>query len=165
MYARAAGAVLPVCAFTFLSILASPVSATALLRSVDVNGTPEAVWSVIGGFCAVKDWHPAVGTCILDGKSPQTRTLVTKDGKATFIETQTAYNNADHLYSYTFKSSPLPVTRYYSTLKVVPKTKDISSVTWSSTFTPDKGKETDVSEALLGIYDAGLDAIRSKFIK
>jgi Polyketide cyclase / dehydrase and lipid transport len=153
------------CALILLTAGTSPVSAASLSRSVDVNGTPTAVWSMIGPFCAIKDWHPAIGTCIEDGNGPQTRTLVTTDGKATFVETQTARSDAEHLYSYTFISSPLPVTHYTSTLKVTAKSKDISTITWSGSYTPDRGKEDDASDALRGIYESGLDAIKTKLMK
>ena len=72
-------------------------------------------------FCAIRDWHPAIGTCTEDGKSRSTRTLVTKDGKATFVELQTADSQEKHLYGYTFVSSPLPVSNYKSILKVTAK--------------------------------------------
>ena len=77
-----------ICAIT-LGFGVIPASAANLTRSVEVGGTPSEVWSVIGSFCAIKDWLPPVGMCIEDGKSPPTRTLITKDGKASFVETQT----------------------------------------------------------------------------
>jgi hypothetical protein len=120
---------------------------------------------MIGPFCAIKDWHPAIGTCTEDGNSPQTRTLVTRDGKARFVETQTARSDAEHLYSYIFKSSPLPVTDYVSTFKVTAKSQDISTITWSGTYTPERGKEDDASDALRGIYESGLEAIKTKLMK
>jgi hypothetical protein len=142
-----------------------PVSAANLTRSIEINGTPSAVWSVIGSFCAIKDWLPPVGTCIEDGKSPPTRTLVTKDGKASFVETQTARNDKEYSYSYAFLSSPLPVTNYKATIKVTSKGDGVSVVTWSSTFTPDSGKEKDAIDALSGVYEAGLAGIQAKFKK
>jgi hypothetical protein len=153
------------CALIALAAGIPPASAASLSRSVDVDGTPTAVWSMIGPFCAIKDWHPAIGTCVEDGNSPQTRTLVTKDGKVRFVETQTARSDAEHLYSYTFKSSPLPVADYVSTFKVTAKSKDISTITWSGTYTPDRGKENDASDALRGIYESGLEAIKTKLMK
>ena len=66
---------------------------------------------------------------------------------------------------YVFDRSPLPVTQYTSTLKVTPKGKDISTVTWTGTYIPDPGKESAANEALGGIYDAGLDAIKAKLLK
>jgi hypothetical protein len=150
---------------TQLNFNVSPALAATLSRSADVNGTVSAVWSMIGPFCAIKDWLPPVGTCTETASSPAERTLVTKDGKATFIETQTARNEARHSYSYTFRSSPLPVTDYRSTLKVVAKRGGVSTVTWSSTYVPDAGKEHDARNALTGIYDSGLASIKAKFSK
>jgi hypothetical protein len=152
-------------ALAFLSVNVSPAFAATLSRSVDVSGTLSAVWSMIGPFCAIKDWLPPVGTCTENGAFPLERTLVTRDGKATFVETQTARSDAEHSYSYTFKSSPLPVTAYASTIKVVPKSDGVSTVIWSSTYVPDPGKEQAAREALTGIYEAGLAAIKAKFAK
>jgi uncharacterized protein YndB with AHSA1/START domain len=152
-------------ALACLSLNVSSVSATTLSRSADVNGTVSAVWSLIGPFCAIKDWLPPVGTCTEKAGPAPERTLVTKDGTATFIEAQTARSEADHSYSYTFKSSPMPVTDYVSTINVVAKSDGVSTVTWSSTFVPNAGKEKDALEALTGIYDAGLTPIKSKFAK
>lgn len=152
-------------ALVVLSAGASPLAAASLSRSVDVKGTPASVWSMIGPFCAIKDWHPAIGSCVEEGGGPAVRTLVTKDGKATFVETQTARSDAEHLYSYSFKSSPLPVTQYSATLQVTAKSADMSTVTWSGTYTPDSGKEKGASDALQGIYESGLDAIKTKLMK
>jgi hypothetical protein len=152
-------------ALSFLSASLSPAYAATLSRSVDVGGTPAAVWSMIGPFCAIKDWLPPVGTCTENDGSPPERTLVTKDGKATFVETLTARSDVEHSYSYAFKSSPLPVTGYTSTIKVLAKAPGISTVTWSSSYIPDPGKEDDAREALTGIYEAGLATIKAKFAK
>lgn len=148
-----------------LSAGVSPLSAATLSRRVDVTAAPATVWSAIGPFCAIKDWLPPVGSCTEDGKVPPTRTLVTKDGKATFVEMQTGRNDERHVYSYAFKSSPLPVTEYESTIKVEAKGNGVSTVTWSSTYNANPGKEKDADEALSGIYEAGLAAIKAKFAK
>ncbi len=108
-------------ALAYLGLAVSPGLAATLSRSVDVNGTASAVWAVIGPFCAIKNWLPPVGTCTEKTGALPERTLVTKDGKATFVETQTARSDAEHSYSYSFKSSPLPVTSYMSTIKVIAK--------------------------------------------
>ena len=144
---------------------ASVASAASLSRSMEVNGAPAAVWSAIGAFCAIKEWLPPVGMCIEDGKTPPTRTLVTRDGKAAFVEKQTARNDAEHTYSYSFVSSPLPVTNYASTIKVTAKGEGTSLITWTGTYTPDSGKEKDASEALNGVYEAGLAGIKARLTK
>ena len=91
--------------------------------------------------------------------------LVTKDGKAAFVEKQTARNDAEHSYSYAFLSSPLPVSNYTSTIKVVAKDDGNSTVIWSGSYTPDLGKEKAASEALNGVYEAGLAEIKARLGK
>jgi len=140
-------------------------SAATISRSADVKASVSTVWSLIGPFCAIKDWLPPVGQCIEDGKAPPTRILVTRDGKAAFVETQTARSDAEHSYSYTFVSSPLPVSNYTSTIKVTAKGDGTSTITWSGTYTADEGKEKAASEALNGVYEAGLAEIQAKLAK
>jgi uncharacterized protein YndB with AHSA1/START domain len=148
-----------------LSLGTFAASAATVSRSIEVNGAPATVWSAIGAFCAIKDWLPPVGMCIEDGKTPPTRTLVTKDGKASFVEKQTARNDPEHSYSYTFVSSPLPVTNYTSTIKVTAKSEGVSTVTWTGIYTPDSGNERDASDALNGIYESGLATIKAKLTR
>jgi Polyketide cyclase / dehydrase and lipid transport len=148
-----------------LGVGSLPASAANLSRSVEVNGAPATVWSAIGAFCAIKDWLPPVGICIEDGKTPPTRTLVTKDGKASFVEKQTARSDQEHSYSYTFVSSPLPVTNYTSTIKVTAKNDSVSIVTWTGSYTPESGKEKAAIDALNGVYEAGLAEIKAKLTK
>src|SRR4051794_755013 len=89
-----------VCAIALMGLGGQPASAAILSRSVEVQASPDVVWSLIGPFCAIASWHPAIGTCTQDGKVPPTRTLVTKDGAAIFVELETARSDAQHRYSY-----------------------------------------------------------------
>jgi len=152
-------------AVTFPGAGISAASAATISRSADVKASASTVWSLIGPFCAIKDWLPPVGQCIEDGKGPPTRILVTKDGKAAFVETQTARSEAEHSYSYTFLASPLPVSNYTSTIKVTAKGDGSSTITWSGSYTPEHGKEKAASEALGGVYEAGLAEIQARLGK
>ena len=136
--------------------------AASINKSIDVKAAPDKVWEMIGPFCSIKDWHPAIGQCTESGG---VRTLTTKDGKAQFIEKQTASDKKTMSYSYAIEKSPLPITGYTSTLKVVPKGSNESTVQWSSTYTPDKGKEQAADTAISGIYQAGLDNIQKMAAK
>ncbi|MDP3736519.1 MAG: SRPBCC family protein [Hyphomonadaceae bacterium] len=160
--ARVVGGFASLCALAALSAVAAPSPRASLSRSVDVQGSPSAVWEKIGRFCAIKDWHPAIGACTEDGKTPPTRTLVTKDGAATFIELQTARSDTGHFYSYTFTSAPVPVTNYSSTFKVAAKEGGMSTITWSSVYAPNTGHEADAMTALTGIYESGLESIKTR---
>ncbi|MEP6619810.1 MAG: SRPBCC family protein [bacterium] len=147
---------------------ASPTSAasavpapTSVTRSVDIKGSPAVVWAVIGPYCAIADWHPAIASCKTDGKSPPTRTLVTKD-KAMFVELETARSDANHLYSYTFIRTPLPVSHYTSTIKVTANGAGMSTVTWSGSYDVDPANIQAANDALVGIYESGLASIKDK---
>ena len=124
-----------------LSIAIAPASAATITRSAEVKATPVGRMGDDRPVLRNQELVAAGGTCIEDGKTPPTRTLVTMDGKAAFVETQTARNDAEHSYSYTFLSSPLPVSNYTSTIKVTAKGDGSSTVTWSGSYTPDQGKD------------------------
>ena len=143
--------------FCCLVAAAAPASAASLDKSVEIARPAADVWARIGPFCSIKDWHPAIGECT---EVSGLRTLVTKDGKGTFVERQTARDDKATTYTYAIEKSPLPITKYVSTLKVTPKGKDKSTVEWLATYTPDAGKDADAATAIGGIYQAGLDNIR-----
>ena len=134
-----------------------------LSRSVEVTASAAEVWAEIGAFCSVPDWHPAIATCTLDGDTPPTRTLVTVDGQATFIELESARDDAMFTYSYAILSGPLPLTDYVATISVTEIAGGGSTVTWSSHYTPLEGRDDDAAGALTGIYDSGLSAIADRF--
>jgi hypothetical protein len=149
-------------AFAAAAGLATPAAAAteALSRSVVVKGEPGRVWAKIGGFCAIGEWHPAIASCALDGRSPVTRTLKTRDGQATFVERQV--RQAHWSYAYTFTASPLPVSGYLSTFKVAAARRGETRVSWSGSYVPAAGQEEAARAALTGIYDQGLAAIAAK---
>ena len=131
--------------------------AASVSKSIDVKAPAKEVWARIGPFCSIKDWHPSIGQCTEAGG---VRTLTTRDGKGTFVEKQVASEAKATSYSYTIEKSPLPLTNYKATLKVVPKGEDLSTVEWSGTYTPNKGQEQAANDAIAAIFQAGLDSIQ-----
>jgi hypothetical protein len=165
LLSKVALAALCVGALVFMGASAPRASAATLSRSIDVNATPAQVWATIGPFCSIKDWHPVVATCTEDGQTPPVRTLVTRDGKTTFVEMQTARSDTKYIYSYNFISSPFPVTHYAAQIEVSAKGAGVSTVTWTGSYIPNPGKEREALEALRGVYETGLSAIKARFAK
>jgi hypothetical protein len=155
--------VVALCAIAALASCATPVLAASLTRSIEVDASPEQVWAVIGPFCAIRDWHPAVGRCSLDGGSPPTRTLVTRDGAATFVEPEVARDEQAHAYSYTFRSSPFPVTRYTGTIRVAPRAGGGSTIIWHGVYTAEPGRDQEAYQDFASIYEPGLAALKARF--
>lgn len=143
----------------FAATLAAPAFAVDSSKSAEVSADPEKVWRVIGDFCGIEDWHPAVEKCELDKKDPKTRTLTLKGG-GSIVEKQTARDDKKMSYSYAIVESPLPVANYTSTIKVA-KAGSGSKVTWTGSYKAKGAPAAKAKEAIDGIYEAGLKGIDS----
>jgi len=142
-------------------ILTSAASAVEVRRKVEIVGEADKVWSQIGGWCAIADWHPVIAKCEESQDGGKThRTLTTKDGG---VIKETLTKKSDTSYSYQIDESPLPVKNYTATLAVVPDDDDANeiNVVWSAKFEP-KGKEADAKKVITDIFKAGLDQIKKK---
>lgn len=135
-----------------------------VMEKVDLPVPPARAWEVIKDFDGWQNWHPAIGsTDILKGKGNTkgtVRVLNAKDG-AKFTEELLSHDDKSMTYQYKITESPLPVTNYISTLKVM-RAKAGSTVVWSSNFMTNRGTADDeVKKAIAGIYTAGLDSLKS----
>jgi hypothetical protein len=140
-------------ALVFSGLSAAAVESTYTATS---TATPEAAWEKIGDFCGIATWHPAVEKCELsdDGKM---RTLSLKGG-GTIVETLVSRDDNAHSYTYQIVSSPLPVSDYVSTIKVLPAGSG-SSIVWTGNYKANGASDADAKNTIDGIYKAGVDAI------
>jgi len=127
------------------------------------KGTVAQTWALIGDFCGIKNWHPAIVSCELSEKNgAKIRTLMTKDG-AKFVEKLVKWDDQNTSYTYQILESPLPIENYVSTIKVEEDDEPGKvAVTWSSTFDP-KGVKPEVArKAVADVYLAGLLALKAQ---
>lgn len=122
-------------------------------------GTAEAVWAVVGEFCAIKNWHPAVADCEETTEGGETfRTLTLQDG-AKVKERLT--DKDDTSYSYEIIESPLPVKNYEAELDIDdgddPNTIEIE---WDADFDADGVSNEEAKDIITGIFKAGIDGIK-----
>ncbi len=90
--------------------------AVTVKKRIEAPGLPPEIWEVVGGFCAIKTWHPAVAECEETKEGDVTfRTLTLKDG-AKIKEKLTG--TEDLAYTYEIVEGPLPVKNYSSKLWV-----------------------------------------------
>lgn len=141
----------------FATLLATPAFAVDSVKSAMIDADAEKVWRVIGDFCGIEDWHPAIEKCELDKKDPTMRTLTLKGG-GTIVEKQTARDDKKMSYSYAIVESPLPVANYKSTIKVA-KSGAGAKVTWTGSYKAKGASAADAKKAIDGIYEAGLEGI------
>lgn len=146
---------------------ASLVSAKKLEINVDEAKTDaerKALWEKVGGWCAIKDWHPAIAGCEESKEGGETfRTLTLKSGgtiRERLVDTGTAS------YRYEIIESPLPVKNYEAQFSVTPDDDDLDeiNVVWSATYDAADGKDDkEARQTIDGIFKDGIESIKAKY--
>ena len=148
--------------YTVLAALtALAISSTAALAidsgvTMTSSMSPDALWKKVGDFCGIASWHPAIEKCTLSADAKQ-RTLSLKGG-GTVVEALENWDNANHSYTYTILSGPLPVTNYHSTITVTGDDKG-STLKWTGKFDAKGAPDADVKKTMDGVYEAGAKAL------
>lgn len=146
-------------------MLGGAASGAEVKRKIEIDGDKAQVWAKLGGWCAIKDWHPVIAKCeekTEGGK--KRRILTTKDG-GVIKETQLTATETG--YTYSIDESPLPVANYSASFAVVPDNDDKEeiNVVWSAKFDPKGKTEAEAKAVIDGIFKAGLDEIEKQQLK
>ena len=128
-----------------------------------LSASADQVWSRIGGFSTLHEWHPAVEKSEVDGAGAGAKRNLFLAGGANLIERLDAEDADGRSYTYTILESPLPVANYQAVIKVVDNGDGSSTVDWSSNFDPQGAPEADAVGAIQGVYQAGFDALKGEF--
>jgi hypothetical protein len=142
----------------------------AVGKKLEVNVDPKkmdeekkALWTKFGSWCAIKDWHPAIGSCEESKEGDtQFRTLTLKDGGAKIKEK--LLEAKDGLYRYEIIESPLPVKNYQAQFALTPDDDDEDEINfaWSAVYDPADGKTADEARKVISdIFKAGMDNIKT----
>lgn len=153
---------------TGLIALAATVAVGTAAHAVEVKkrgeapGTPESVWALVGDFCAIKDWHPAVAECEQVEEGGDTYRILTLGDGGKIKEKLT--KKSDTSYSYEIVESPLPVKNYSATLEIDEDDEDNTvEIEWEAEFDPADGvEEAKAVEVITGIFADGVTGIRKK---
>ena len=141
-------------------------------KTVEINASPEKVWSIISEYCAISDWHPMIDKCESDGGNEvkTIRTLTLGNGEL-LREELLKYNPEKMMYQYMFKEPNLkavPVSSYGSTIMVKPGENGGAILIWKSGFyrgymnndpPPELNDEAAVA-AVTAVYEAGMASIK-----
>ncbi len=159
-----------------VAVAAAVVSASVLAmaaglavgRKAEINVDPAkmaeekaALWAKFGGWCAIKDWHPAVENCEESKEGEKTfRTLTLKDGakiKELLLESK------PDIYRYEIIESPLPVKNYQAQFALTPDDDDEDEINfaWSAVFDANGKPDKEARDVIDGIFKAGLDNIKT----
>ena len=121
----------------------------------------DVLWKRFGGWCAIKDWHPAIANCeeSTEGDA-KFRVLTLKDGgkiKEKLLESD------DTSYSYEIIESPLPVKNYQAQFALTPDDDDEDEINfaWSAVFDANGKPDKEARDTINDIFKAGLDNIKA----
>jgi len=134
-----------------------------LVRSIKLSAPAEEVWGRIGPFGALADWHPAIDRCTVEGEGVGAVRTLRIMGGAEVKERLEAQDDGARSATYAGVEIPLPVTDYRGTLTVAPEPDGGCTVTWQATFEPDGVPEEMATQMIAGVFDSGLDGLRSLF--
>lgn len=119
------------------------------------------LWTKFGGWCALKDWHPAVANCeeSTEGDA-KIRVLTLKDGGKI---KEKLLDEKPNFYRYEILESPLPVKNYQAQFALTPDDDDEDEINfaWSATFDANGKTNKEAHDVIDGIFTAGLDNIKA----
>jgi hypothetical protein len=140
-----------------LILAASAAQAIESKASKTSTASVDAVWTKIGDFCGIAQWHPAIANCVLSADKKD-RTLTLKGG-GTIVEHLVRWSDKMHSYTYKIVSGPLPVENYESTIHVS-KSGSGSVIHWKGKYSAKApASDADAKKAIDGVYDSGLTAL------
>lgn len=144
-----------VLAFAFALTVAA--DAAEVKREIKVKGEKAEIWTKIGGWCAIANWHPVVAKCEEkedDGR--KLRTLTTKDGG---VIKETMLRSSETGYTYQIDESPLPVSNYTASFALMRHDEDQVHIIWSARFEPKGASQAAAEKVIDGIFRDGLAGI------
>ncbi len=129
--------------------------------TTDLDVAADQLWSVIGGFNALPDWHPAVEKSELQDEGSMR--VLSLAGGGEIVEKLEKHDDNERIYSYTITDSPLPVKNYRAEIKVIDQGNGKASVEWSSEFSAEGAEENEAIDVITGIFQAGLDNLKKMY--
>jgi Polyketide cyclase / dehydrase and lipid transport len=148
-------------ALAALLLGSASASAITVKKRIEAPGLPPQIWEVVGDFCAIKTWHPAVVDCVETKEGDATiRTLTLKDG-GKIKEKLTGTEDVG--YTYEILESPLPVKNYKSKLWLdVDDEPDRSVIYWQSDFDANGASDDDAKAKVTQILGDGVKGIKKQ---
>jgi hypothetical protein len=117
------------------------------------------VWSVVGPFESLADWHPLVPSCEMS-EDGTVRTIDVPPEPA--VERLFPDRGGDYSYVYTVESGPMPMKDYEATLGVREAVGGCV-LYYKATCEPEGTTEDALKGMLEGFFQKGFDAVAERF--
>ena len=136
-----------------------------------VDAPAERVWERIRDFNAMPKWHPAIADSRIEGnqladKVGCIRNFHTRDG-GQIRERLLALSDYDFSFTYSILESPMGVSNYLATIRLVPVTDgNRTFCEWTAEFDCDPAREGELREFIgQAVFKGGFDALKRQFAK
>jgi uncharacterized membrane protein len=115
---------------------------------IDINGSADDVWAVVGDFGGIAEWMPGMDSCRVEGENRILETM-----GLTITERLVSKDDDARVLTYSIVDGA-PVESHLGVITVTP-TGDTTHVTWEVTATPD-----DMTGFLTTTYQGALDQLK-----
>jgi uncharacterized protein YndB with AHSA1/START domain len=130
-----------------------------LRKTVEINATPDAVWSVLGDLAATTEWLPGTVAARMDG---EIRTCTTADG-FDIREEITDYSPERRSYSFKHLDLPVPIQDSVGSFAIERDGLDGSRVVLENSFeTMAGGQEEQVVAMMDGALQLALESLKRR---
>jgi carbon monoxide dehydrogenase subunit G len=116
---------------------------------IDINGSADDVWAVVGDFGGIAGWMPGMDSCRVEGDNRILETM-----GMTITERLVSKDDAARALTYAIADGA-PVESHEATITVTP-TGDASHVSWTVDATPD-----EMADLMTTIYQSSLDSLKA----
>ena len=132
-----------------------------------IDAPADTVWQYVRDFNGMPEWHPAIHDSVIGDSRPGdavgcVRHLHLTDGSE-LREQLVALSDRARSQTYILLESPLPITDYVATLRLLPVTdNDRSLAEWSAEFEVDPDQTEQVVTAIReDVFSTGLDGLKA----
>ena len=116
---------------------------------IDVDGTPEDVWALVGDFGGIAGWMPGMESCRVEGENRILETM-----GMTITEKLLARDDTARSITYAIVDG-VPVESHQATITVTAAGAG-SHVTWAVDAAPD-----EMADLMQGVYQGSLEAVKA----
>ena len=137
------------------------MGAVSVSETIDVAGSPDRTWALVGDFAGLVSWFPAVARSEVEGTGVGALRHLTLPDGASLTERQEFRDEKARCYEYTAIAGVLPCEDYRSRIAVTPSGSG-SRITWTATFTTSAGAPVDAEAFIREVYREGLASAKAK---
>lgn len=136
--------------------------------SADLGSSPETVWSVVGNFNGLPDWHPWVKASVLEpvagGIGRRVTIMGGTAGHRELTERLVFFDASAREYAYTIIAGPVPFTDYVGWFRVVATGTGRCRFEFEGRFRPAPGKtDAEASGRVRTFYETAVNNLPALF--